>query len=71
MLILHALILHGRMSIDDLASVLPIVGETVVPATLVMSGFVLQEDDRLSIRAEAYPAVRTGLKSAGMSVGEL
>ena len=71
LLILHALILHGRMSIDDLASVLPIVGETVVPATLMMSGFVAQEDDRLSIRAEAYPAVRTGLKSAGMSVGEL
>lgn len=71
LLILHALILHGRMPIDDLASVLPIVGETVVPATLVMSGFIARENDRLSIRAEAYPAVLTGLKSAGMSVGEI
>jgi len=69
LLILHALILHGRMSIQDLASVLPLVGETVAPAGLMMAGFIAQEGDALFVRAEAYPVVRAELQAAGMSVG--
>ncbi|WP_139291529.1 hypothetical protein [Paracoccus sp. SM22M-07] len=71
LLILHALLLHGRMTTDTLAQVLPIVGASVVPATLIMSGFVARNEDHLSIRAEAYPAVRAGLENAGMSIGVL
>ncbi len=71
LLILHALLLHGEMSTADLRAVLPIVGESVVPAALVMSGFVQRNGDRLSIRPEAYPAVRSGLETAGMSLGVL
>ena len=71
LLILHALLLHGEMSTADLRAVLPIVGDSVVPAALVMSGFVQREGDRLSIRPEAYPAVRSGLETAGMSLGVL
>lgn len=69
LLILHALILHGRMSIEDLASVLPLVGETVAPAGLMMAGVIAQEGDALFVRAEAYPVVRAELQAAGMSVG--
>lgn len=71
LLILHALLLHGEMRAADLRAVLPIVGESVVPAALVMSGFVQRDGDRLSIRPEAYPAVRSGLETAGMSMGAL
>ena len=71
LLILHALLLHGEMRAADLRAVLPIVGDSVVPAALVMSGFVQRDGDRLSIRPEAYPAVRSGLETAGMSMGVL
>lgn len=71
LLILHSLLLHEQMSVADLASVLPIVGGSVIPAALAMGGFLKRDGDRLSIRPEAYPAIREGLKTAAMSLGKL
>ena len=68
---LHALCLHGSLTPQELLSVVPdTAGVAMVPA-LRGSRFVQLQDGALSIRPEAYPAVRAGLQTSGFPMGAI
>ncbi|MDY8109813.1 hypothetical protein U0C82_11755 [Fulvimarina sp. 2208YS6-2-32] len=71
LLVLHALILHGGLTADELRLVLPSVGESNVVSALISAGFVQRHDTLLKCRAAAYPAIREGLMSAGFPMDRL
>lgn len=71
LLVLHALLIHGPLTTDELRLVLPVVGETNVVPVLVKAGFLERREDRFACRAEAYPAIREGLAAAGLPLGKL
>ena len=71
LLVLQALLLHGSLSVDELRSVLPIVGESPVVSALVSAGLVERKDGQISCRPAAYPAIRRGLSAAGFSMDGL
>ena len=71
LLVLHALLLHGSMSVDELRSVLPIVGESPVVSALVSAGLTERKEGQISCRPAAYPAIRRGLSAAGFSMDRL
>lgn len=65
LLVLHALLLHGGLTVDELRLVLPVVGETNVMPVLAQSGFVERRDGSFRVRPAAYPSVRAALGTAG------
>lgn len=65
-LVLHALLLHGRLGVDELARVLPIVGESSVVPALVRAGLVERAEGRYRCASSAYPAIRESLVTAGL-----
>ncbi len=71
LLVLQALLIHGRLTVDELALVVPIVGDNFVAAALLSCGFIEQIDDELCVRAIAYPAARAELFSAGFPVASI
>ncbi len=71
LLVLQALLLHGSLSVDELRSVLPVVGESPVVSALVSAGFVERKDAQISCRPAAYPAIRRELSEAGFSMDGL
>ena len=64
-LVLHALLIHGGLTIDELRAVVPVVGELRVVSALIQSGFVRRSDDVLQILPTAYPEIRRELIAAG------
>ena len=71
LLVLQALLLHGSLSVEELRSVLPIVGESPIVSALVSAGLVERNDGRIGCRPAAYPSVRRGLSAAGFSMDGL
>ena len=71
LLVLHALLIHGPLTPEELRLVLPIVGETNIAPVLAKAGFLERRGDRFTCRAAAYPAIRDGLLAAGLPVGSL
>ena len=69
--LLHALLIHDSLSVEELADVLPNVGESNITSALIRAGFIELIDDQLRVRAAAYPAVRSGLSGAGISMGAI
>lgn len=69
LLVLHALAIHGQLTAPELRAVLPIVGEATVLPALIAGGFIERDDVTLTLRPEAYPAIRDGLRSAGLPIG--
>lgn len=68
---LHALCLHGTLTPQQLIAAVPDnSGAAMIPA-LRGSKFIQFESGELSIRPEAYPAVRAGLLSSGFPVGTI
>lgn len=65
LLILHALLLHGGLTVHELRLVLPTVGESNIMPVLAASGFVERREGAFHVRPAAYPAVRAGLAEAG------
>lgn len=66
---LHAIALHGALAPAALDQVLPEGASTDMVATLVGSRLTEFQNGRLQLQPEAYPAVRSGLRSAGFPVG--
>ncbi len=64
-LVLHALLIHGRLTPDELRAVVPIVGELRVVSALIQSGFIRRSDSQLQIVTTAYPEIRRELIAAG------
>ena len=71
LLALHALVIHGTLTVEELRLVLPTVGESNVLSALITAGFVEREKEFLKCRPAAYPAIRQGLSSAGFSMDRL
>lgn len=79
LLVLHALLIHGSLTADQLSAVLPAPsagpGVEAATAALVSAGFVERvtegEVTRFRCRPEPYPAIRQGLSSAGLPVGTI
>lgn len=66
--VLQALLIHGQLSSSELMQVLPMVGETHVLPSLIAAGFVARNGEQLRCQPSAYPAIRSGLGSAGFSM---
>ncbi len=72
LLVLHALLIHGPMAPARLADVLPFSGAGNTVNSLLAAG-ILEHDEhhRLACTPEAYPAIRTGLTTAGFPIAEV
>ncbi len=64
-LVLQALLIHGRLTLDELRAVVPIVGELRVVSALLQTGFIRYCDRHLYIVPTAYPETRRELIAAG------
>ncbi|RFC63545.1 hypothetical protein DYI37_11045 [Fulvimarina endophytica] len=71
LLSLHALLLHGGLTISELRLVLPTVGESNVLSALMTAGLVYRDGSLLKCEPAAYPSIREGLSSAGFSMDSL
>jgi hypothetical protein len=71
LLILHALLLHGSMTLHQLRLVLPSVDISNVIAALSSSGFVSRRSGLYRCAPSAYPDIRSSLKTAGFPTGLL
>ena len=71
LLVLQALLIHGSMTEAHLRLVLPIVGEFINLPVLVKAGFVARDGDRFACRPAAYPAIRSGLETAGLPLDRM
>ncbi|MCB2053058.1 MAG: hypothetical protein KDE35_02295 [Geminicoccaceae bacterium] len=69
LLVLHALLIHEELTVEELRLVLPIVGPSHVVAALVGAGFVERHEGALRCRPAAYPAIRGALEAAGFPMG--
>ena len=73
LLVLQALLIHGELTPDELATVLPTTGEPNMLAALVVTGH-LQCDPgthRHRVSPMAYPTIRKALKAAGLPTGAI
>ncbi len=71
LLVLHALLIHGSLSVAELSAVLPAPIGTGVIAALIRAGFIQKNGAMLAPQAGAYPAMRNTLKSAGFPLGKI
>ena len=71
LLVLHALLIHGPLTPEELRLVLPIVGESNIAPVLAKAGFLERRGTAYACRAAAYPTIRDGLAKAGLPLGEL
>ena len=76
LLMLQALLVHGRLTREELMLVLPESGAANMVAALLHCGVLAFEDvedgePMLRCREAAYPAVREGLRDLGFSMGRL
>ena len=71
LLVLHALLIHGGLTSDELRAVLPTVGGRFIVAGLVKSGFVEQRGEVLVCSPTAYPTIRSKLQTDGFPVDTL
>ena len=68
---LHALLIHGTLSAEEIDRVVPLDGRGAILASLLHAGFVNRGPDGYRIRTAAYPSVRSGLTAAGFPVAPL
>lgn len=67
-LVLHALLIHGGLTQDQIVQTVPLVTYTHVLASLIRSGLVDQVDGLYRCRPAAYPVIRDGLNNSGYPV---
>lgn len=67
-LVLHALLIHGGLTQDQIVQTVPLVTYTHVLASLIRSGLVDQVDGLYRCRPSAYPVIRDGLNNSGYPV---
>lgn len=71
LLVLHALLIHGALSREELLSVLPDATAAEVLPALLRAGFIEQREGRLAVLPAAYPAVRRVLLADGFPMGDI
>lgn len=70
LLILQALLIHDSLDREGLVQVLPTAPSGMLQA-LEGAGFIERQDSRYRCSPAAYPAIRSGLATAGFPTGEL
>ena len=68
---LHALLIHGPLTIKDLAAVLPMTLPVGLASALGRVGLVDDDAGKISIRQSAYPHVRRILSEAGLPLDQI
>lgn len=68
LLVLHALLIHGGLTQDQIVQTVPLVTYTHVLASLKRSGLIDQTGELYRCRPAAYPVIRGGLKDSGYPV---
>ena len=71
LIVLQALLIHGALTLDQLALITPIVGQSNVLAALLRAGVVHRDGRLFRCAPTAYPAIRSGLHTAGFSMDRL
>ncbi|GHA89629.1 hypothetical protein GCM10009069_10980 [Algimonas arctica] len=71
LLVLHALLIHGGLTGDQIVQTVPLVTYTHVLASLVRSGLIDKVDGLYRCRPAAYPVIRDGLNNSGYPVDVL
>lgn len=70
-LTLHALLLHGRLTPEELVRVLPTVGDRNTVPALLKARLIRRADGALRCNPVAYPSVRSALSDAGVNLDRL
>ncbi len=70
-LILHALLIHGCLTTNQLASVLPNDNDIEALPALVKNGCVIHEEANYRCSPAAYPTIRSALNDAGYPTDQL
>lgn len=68
LLVLHALLIHGGLTQDQIVQTVPLVTYTHVLASLMRSGLIDRTDELYRCRPAAYPVIRDGLNNSGYPV---
>lgn len=71
LLILHSLLIHGELTMEQLQQTVPVVSDFNVVYGLLRSGFMERQQDRLRCAACHYPTVRKELNKSGFPIAEL
>ena len=72
LLALHALLIHGPLTREELVAVAPDAGGPPTVSALLAAGFVRREKcGELAVVPAAYPAIRAGLAAAGFPTDSL
>jgi hypothetical protein len=66
--VLHALLIHGGLTGDQIVQTVPLVTYTHVLASLERSGLIDKVDGLYRCRPAAYPVIRDGLNNSGYPV---
>lgn len=70
-LVLHALLIHGGLTQDQIVQTVPLVTYTHVLASLVRSGLIDKVEGLYRCIPAAYPVIRDGLSNSGYPVDSL
>ncbi len=70
-LLLHALLVHGSLTLQELRRVVPIVGDVRVISALTTAGFIRRSETDLQVVPTAYPEIRRELINAGFPYPKL
>jgi hypothetical protein len=68
LLVLHALLIHGGLTQDQIVQTVPLVTYTHVLPSLIRSGLIDKIDDLYRCLPAAYPVIRDGLNNSGYPV---
>lgn len=71
LLILHSLLIHSSLSVEELQYTLPLIAESNIIHALIKARFVEQKDNQIQCAPAAYPSIRNGLSAAGFSMDRL
>lgn len=71
LLVLHALLIHNELTIDELYLLLPATRDLNSIPALIRAGLVERRNNHLFCPPAAYPAIRSGLATAGFPLDRL
>ncbi|RYZ58432.1 MAG: hypothetical protein EOP07_07050 [Proteobacteria bacterium] len=71
LLVLHALLIHSRLTVEELLAVTPNVETTSVVPALLKAGIITLHAKSLMCAPAAYPQVRVHLEDAGFTMDQI
>ena len=71
LLVLQALLIHGGLTAEELRLVIPVIGDSNILVALRNAGLIENRDGQFTCLAAAYPAIRSGLITAGFPKDQL